>query len=488
MSDAELQVGFFGKVPQLGDFVERRIHPEFRTLWDQWLQECLTASRDGLGDAWLDKYLVSPIWSFALSPGVCGQAVYAGVLVPSVDRVGRYFPLAIVATLGPETPCLALLTEGGAWFRAASTLLLNVLEGRLTDIDELDRLVCELERPLAELTARLAPRTGLQVDMDLVLPLESEERLSQSFAVLIEPLLTGRVASPTFWLTEGSADLSARLLIAHGLPQPTAFAAMLGGGFDPARWQTVSYITPAAGQAWSLVSSMRTDRGHVRRQNEDYAASRPDLKLWVVADGMGGYQDGALASAAVCDALQVIGWRGSLREKVDLCITRLRSLNAEMRIESQARDQNISSASTVVALLIDSDQWACVWAGDSRLYRYRGAHLEQLSHDHSVGARDGDAANGEEYFVTAGVGVEDELMVDVLYGDVQPGDRFLLCSDGLYTDIGESTIISGLSNSEPRVATNELMRAALEGTARDNVTAVAVYVNDTHMAIEDVVP
>jgi len=73
--------------------------PSFAPCGDQWLQKSLTAGRDALGDAWFDKYLVSPIWNFAIAPGVCGEVVYASVLVPSLDRVGHYFPLAIVAML-----------------------------------------------------------------------------------------------------------------------------------------------------------------------------------------------------------------------------------------------------------------------------------------------------------------------------------------------------------------------------------------------------
>jgi len=307
VSTPELHVGFFGKIPQAGDFVERRVHPEFRSLWDQWLQESLTASRETLGDLWLDKYLISPVWHFAISAGVCGQVVYAGVMVPSVDRVGRYFPLSIVASLSAETACLPLLAEGGTWFQAARAILLDVLENRIPNVEDIDATVCELERPLGEVTARLSPRAALQANVDLVLLLETEEQLPRGCAVLLEPLLTERSGTLTYWLTDGSADMSARLLIAGGLPHPTAFAAMLGGSFDPTHWQSISAVTNAPGSqrapSWRVSCSIRTDRGHVRTQNEDYAVSRPDLKLWVVADGMGGYQDGALASAAVCDAL-----------------------------------------------------------------------------------------------------------------------------------------------------------------------------------------
>src|SRR5688572_18349977 len=95
MDAASATVGFFGKLPCRGDFLRRRVPEEFVAAWDEWLQLCLTQSREQLGDAWRDAYLAGPIWRFVLAEGVCGTGAYAGVLMPSVDRVGRCFPLTI---------------------------------------------------------------------------------------------------------------------------------------------------------------------------------------------------------------------------------------------------------------------------------------------------------------------------------------------------------------------------------------------------------
>ncbi len=86
-------VGFYGKLPVVGDFVSRRLPNEFIKPWDGWLQSAIAASREELGDEWLNSYLTSPIWRFLLSPGVCGNKAVAGIMMPSVDRVGRYYPL-----------------------------------------------------------------------------------------------------------------------------------------------------------------------------------------------------------------------------------------------------------------------------------------------------------------------------------------------------------------------------------------------------------
>ncbi|MET0382001.1 MAG: type VI secretion system-associated protein TagF, partial [Burkholderiaceae bacterium] len=87
--------GFYGKLPSEGDFVSRRLPWEFTTVWDEWLQQGMAASRQTLGGRWLDLYLSAPVWRFQLAPGVCGPLGWRGLFFASVDRVGRYFPLTI---------------------------------------------------------------------------------------------------------------------------------------------------------------------------------------------------------------------------------------------------------------------------------------------------------------------------------------------------------------------------------------------------------
>ncbi len=101
---SDIDVGFYGKLPTHGDFLRRRVSDAFVSSWDAWLQAGMTASRGALGDRWLDVYLTSPAWRFVCAAGACGPAPVAGVLVPSIDRVGRYFPLTVVARLAPDLP------------------------------------------------------------------------------------------------------------------------------------------------------------------------------------------------------------------------------------------------------------------------------------------------------------------------------------------------------------------------------------------------
>ncbi len=110
--------GWYGKVPCVGDFVRAGLSPDFVRGWDRWMQALLVAGHEALGKRWEACYMGAPIWRFALSPGLCGAHAVAGVVMPSVDRVGRRFPL-----------CLAAQMESSAWgaYRAAA-LAFDALE------------------------------------------------------------------------------------------------------------------------------------------------------------------------------------------------------------------------------------------------------------------------------------------------------------------------------------------------------------------------
>src|SRR5688572_3114356 len=108
--------GFYGKLPCKGDFLQRRVPQEFVDAWDPWLQECLHVSRRSFEERWLDLYLTGPVWRFALSEGVCGSGAYVGAVFPSLDRVGRHFPLTIVAQIAVEDCPLEIACDEQSWF------------------------------------------------------------------------------------------------------------------------------------------------------------------------------------------------------------------------------------------------------------------------------------------------------------------------------------------------------------------------------------
>ncbi|HJQ56724.1 MAG TPA: type VI secretion system-associated protein TagF [Vineibacter sp.] len=138
---AGARVGFFGKLPGRGDFVRRDLPNAFVDTWDAWVQQGMEASRATLGDAWLDSWLCAPIWRFAIPNGICGPDGWAGVMMPSVDRAGRYFPLTLVAPAPAGVPSAAMLA--GDWIAGLEGAALSAL-GEDTDFDRFGDVVTAL--------------------------------------------------------------------------------------------------------------------------------------------------------------------------------------------------------------------------------------------------------------------------------------------------------------------------------------------------------
>jgi len=209
--------GFFGKLVSHGDFISRRLSPAFLRAWDEWLQEGLTCSRERLGEQWQTTYLCSPIWRFALASGVCGEPAWAGVLMPSVDRVGRCFPLTL-AYGGPPVSPLDRLRNDGDWYAQLEALALSSLEPGFC-LEDFDAALLSLREP---------SRTHPPADDRLAAPNEGwlELPAGQSWTDLLPwSDFTGRAL---FW-TDGSPQIPPSLLVSVGLPSAKVFADMLGG-------------------------------------------------------------------------------------------------------------------------------------------------------------------------------------------------------------------------------------------------------------------
>lgn len=231
-----------------------------------------------------------------------------------------------------------------------------------------------------------------------------------------------------------------------------------------------------------------TDVGRVRTNNQDQFLARPELDLWAVADGMGGHSGGEVASQIACDTLG----RTFSDRTVDGLIEAVEQANTAVFRAGTDNPELTGMGTTVVALAAVEHEGDEVLAianvGDSRCYRYAEGELDQVTTDHSLVAdlvRDGSlspeeaAVHPQRNIVTRVLGVYDTVPVDVFAVDPHGGDRYVLCSDGLFNEVPEPAIAAVLRRQrDPVVAANELVHLAVEGGGRDNVTVVVVDVVD----------
>jgi serine/threonine protein phosphatase PrpC len=224
-----------------------------------------------------------------------------------------------------------------------------------------------------------------------------------------------------------------------------------------------------------------TNVGLVRSANEDSMVLREDAGVWVVADGMGGHENGQWASNAIIDAVGQTSFSGNFDADVTALADAVHAANA--RIHDTAVSRGGRMGSTVVALHMSGDRFACLWAGDSRIYLLRGGELYRLTRDHTQVQElvDRQLMTPEEadhhpmsHVLSRAVGVQAELQLDVISDTALPRDVFLLCSDGLTGVVSDPEIAERLSTLSIEAACRRLTELVLARGAPDNVTMVAV--------------
>jgi type VI secretion system protein ImpM len=198
--------GWFGKMPALGDFASRRLPDAWIAAWDAWLQDELLRARDALGDdAWLALYLVAPVRRFWLAPGLLTHEAWLGVLMPSVDRVGRHFPFTLATPLDDGHDELVDALACDDWLGAADALARQVLDPAF-DVAALERAIAQLPLP------------------------HGERRIEAHSRIALAQELHARHAQPhCVWWCEG-ASVVEDFRAADALPRGDAFIALLRDG------------------------------------------------------------------------------------------------------------------------------------------------------------------------------------------------------------------------------------------------------------------
>ena len=254
----------------------------------------------------------------------------------------------------------------------------------------------------------------------------------------------------------------------------------------------------SASRPLSFSWAVTTDKGLRRSSNEDSHCERSDIGLFVVADGMGGHVAGEVASREAVDAIQAFitdtasadknrTWPFPFEPTLSLEANRLKAAFrlANRKIASAIADSSeLRGMATTASALLAGASSACVaHVGDSRIYRLRGGQLNQLTHDHSwveeqvrAGTMSASAARQHPWrnVVTRALSGGEDPEVDLTEVEPQPGDRYLICSDGLFSVVGDPQIAEILGDTKRSLQEicTALIGAANAGGGPDNITAL----------------
>ena len=254
----------------------------------------------------------------------------------------------------------------------------------------------------------------------------------------------------------------------------------------------------------ALQSASLTDPGRVRDHNEDCIESRPDIGLYVLADGMGGYNAGEVASgmatSLIADGLQEV-WnlrdvermgREDAKALSDKLIKeQIARANTAIFTTSQNNPECAGMGTTLVVCLFHDNFLTVAHIGDSRLYRLRGETLEQVTRDHSLLQEQLDSGlitpeearlSQNKNLVTRALGIDPTVEAEVHVYETQKDDIYLLCSDGLSDMVEDDEIRLTLDTlrTNPNLTVQQLIQAANDHGGRDNISAMLIRVAEPY--------
>lgn len=224
----------YGKLPTHGDFIQRNLSSGFVNEWDQWLQHFVSGTREHIGEEWLDIYLTSPIWRFVLSRGVVDANQWAGIMIPSVDQVGRYFPFTIATKLPHHLNPLEFIAMQSMWYGEIEELALTALDGDIALDDLVDALAAVQLNVDSSYIAKGAMLESYSVQVDIEF---EEQSVSSVYPYILESMLTKTLNSFSAWTTSGSDRIAPCLFTTQGLPAASRLPAMLDGNWLQWGWQ-----------------------------------------------------------------------------------------------------------------------------------------------------------------------------------------------------------------------------------------------------------
>lgn len=222
------QLGYYGKLPMKGDFVQSHLPRSFIEPWDRWLQDGLGHAQMELGDQWLELYLSAPIWQFALPAGVCGDAPVLGVFMASVDKVGRYFPFTAAIPLPQACQTARVLMSASSWLEQVEDVLISGLDENTTFAD-FDANLAELAQPdIASFDDGTSARWSASGGGDgLAIVAGAGSGIEVALSEFALMTLERDRLAPCIWWNSGAEDIEPVLLVEFAMPGADFLARLI---------------------------------------------------------------------------------------------------------------------------------------------------------------------------------------------------------------------------------------------------------------------
>ncbi|MDO1583096.1 type VI secretion system-associated protein TagF [Rhizobium oryzicola] len=449
------QIGFFGKLPSHGDFVSWGLAADLERQVQDWLQAGLKEAREQLGERWEASFKDMPPWRFIIEPGLWSAGALAGAVLPSCDRVGRNFPLVIIAQIADFREHPHQLYKDETWFTAVEA----IAEGCI-----------RRDMPLDEFTGNLQRlRKPRPVD-----PSEPGARPTQ------------RQVPETLWWTVQPGTRHVRGFRNVGAPRPADLMTLIGAAAEHGVAETpqqhtlsATVASPAAAKpamvpplpakpALTWTHAFATHAGTRDKLNADALLASKATGLFAVADGVG---DAPAAAEAAKLAVHLLGqavMEDGLEARLQEAKGKLGRANSLLQSRVRSEQDGASESASVIALLFAGHTFATLWAGDARCYLLRDGMLRCLTRDH--------VRVGMKRSLSRAVGLTPSFSPEWVMDDLEPEDRFLLCTAPLLRALPERAIAEIMLAEQPAALPGSLIENGLIADCRDNMTVLSIHV------------
>jgi len=218
------EFGYFGKIPTLGDFVQQVLPQDFANSFHEWLQISMAGARESLDDQFLTFYLNCPVWKFVIAPGVCGAQAVAGLTIPSVDKVGRYFNFTLATVLQPETNAIAYVVNNSVGFLELENLALDILE--------MDFSKDEIELKLREISLQFSGSSSSKAQIEsaedhLKLTIDKPLLFADEVGALLNHYLANELNDYSMWWYGHEGQTRSNMIVCDGMPSPDVYLHLL---------------------------------------------------------------------------------------------------------------------------------------------------------------------------------------------------------------------------------------------------------------------
>jgi type VI secretion system protein ImpM len=242
-------IGYYGKIPNKGDFISKNLPRSFTEPWHRWAKEAMACSRDQLKQTWEECYLTTPLYQYILSPGICGSTLWIGVMMPSVDKVGRYYPMTLCRSVSSLANPFTLFEKHQLWFRQSERLLLSCLDDDFS-LHHFDAALSQCTEN--EAMSKNNENENMNQDSNTItmqqftlhnyadsawqMPMVNNNTQNGLYPMLLNSMASTFLGAYSLWRTQGSAVISPSMVMSEGLPPYNSVAAFMDGNWQKWGW------------------------------------------------------------------------------------------------------------------------------------------------------------------------------------------------------------------------------------------------------------